>query len=269
MAILALGAVLMLTVGCAAPVLDTRTEAKLGYGLESTRRLTSMPPPKGKIVVAVYNFRDQSGQYKFHPSGSTFSTAVTQGATAMLIQALRDSGWFIPVEREGLNNLLTERKIIRAKLDNEKDLTPLLHAPLMLEGGIIAYETNLVTGGFGAKYFGAGGSTQYRKDQVTVNLRAVDVQQGEVRQSLTTTKSILSQQVDVGVFRFVSVKRLLEIETGLSVNEPPQMCVKEAIEKAVIGLIVEGILDGTWYLENPDDMAVSIVQEYLSEREAF
>ena len=71
--------------------------------------LIALPKPKGKIVTAVYNFRDQTGQYKPIPS-SNCSTAVTQGATSYLITALRDSGWFIPVEREGLQNLLTERK---------------------------------------------------------------------------------------------------------------------------------------------------------------
>jgi curli production assembly/transport component CsgG len=39
---------------------------------------------------------------------------------------------------------------------------------------------------------------------------------------------------------------LLEAEVGLTQNEPVQLAVTEAIEKAVKGLIVEGIKDKIW-----------------------
>src|SRR5690606_17177562 len=115
----------------------------------------------------------QTGQYKPSENGSNFSTAVTQGATSILIKALEDSKWFIPIERENLSNLLQERNIIRSTRqeylkDNEKgeQLSPLLFAGVLLEGGIISYDSNIITGGFGARYFGAGGSTRYRQDRV-------------------------------------------------------------------------------------------------------
>ncbi len=261
---------LIMMAGCTGPRIKPSSPATLGYRTAAHRELLSLPPPKGKIVVAVYNFRDQTGQYKPLPNVSSFSTAVTQGATSMVIEALKDSGWFIPVEREGLNNLLTERKIIRAGkngAENSSGLPSLLNAAIMLEGGIVAYETNVSTGGLGAKYFGIGGSTQYRKDQVTVNMRAVNVNQGEIIKTVSSTKSILSAQVDVGVFRFVSFKRLLEAEVGYTTNEPPQMCVLEAIQKAVLAMIVEGILEGNWKLQNPDDIHAPVIQRYLANRD--
>ncbi len=55
-----------------------------------------LPEPKEPVVVAVYKFRDQTGQYKKQPN-SNFSTAVTQGAGAMLVRAMLESGWFVPV----------------------------------------------------------------------------------------------------------------------------------------------------------------------------
>ena len=139
--------------------------------------MMSLPTPQGKIPVCVYHFRDQTGQYKPQENVSSFSTAVTQGATSILIQALKDSGWFITYEREGLQDLLTERKILRATMKNrtknEKfDLRPLDYARVLIEGGITAYETNINTGGFGAEYWGLGGSVMYRQDQVTLYLRA-------------------------------------------------------------------------------------------------
>lgn len=232
---------------------------------ESYRDLISLPPPKGKIAAAVFGFRDQTGQYKQSPA-SSFSTAVTQGAASVLVKAMLDSNWFIPVEREGLNNLLTERKIIRAATQQQQqpdDLPPLMSASVLIEGGIVGYETNVRTGGAGMRYLGIGASDQYRMDQVTVNLRAVDIRSGRVLNSVTTTKTIFSVQVDLGAFRFVRFKRLLELEAGHSYNEPAQLCVTDAIEAALAHLIVQGITTNTWRLANPDDLASPVLKPYL------
>lgn len=237
--------------------------------------LKSLPPPRGKIVATVYNFRDQTGQYKPIPA-SSFSTAVTQGATAMLVNAMNESGWFIPLEREGLQNLLTERKIIRAALkkpgtptNNDDDLPSLLAANVLIEGGIVAYESNIKTGGAGARYFGIGASEQYRTDQVTINLRAIDIRSGRILHSVLTTKSILSQEVTTGVFRFVEYKRLLEIEAGTTTNEPAQLCVLSAIEAALIHLIADGIEKNSWTLMNNEDINNATLKQYMSAKPAL
>lgn len=232
--------------------------------------LISLPAPKGPIRVSVYQFRDQTGQFKPQENVSSFSTAVTQGAANMLIQALLTSHWFLPVEREGLQSLLTERKIISAAERNggggeSSNLPPLESANILLQGGITSYETNLLTGGFGAKYWGLGGSTQYRQDQVTVHLRAVDVRTGRILKSVSTSKTVFSYEIDAGLFRFLTYKKLLEIEAGFSHNEPVQMCVAAAIEKAVIALVVEGIQDNLWVLDNPDDMNNRVIKDYQEE----
>jgi len=154
--------------------------ARIGEATQTAIDLKNLPPPKEKIVAAVYQFRDQTGQYK---TGGGFSTAVTQGGTSILLKALKDSGWFIPIERENVNNLLNERKIVRntrAQFNAKQGLKPLLYASVLLEGGIISYDQNIITGGAGLRYFGAGGSEQYRQDRVTVYLRAISVQTGEV-----------------------------------------------------------------------------------------
>jgi len=170
--------------------------------------------------------------------------------------------------------LAKEREIISSTRKNLKDsqgqsppaLPPLLFAHIILDGGIISYDTNLLTGGFGAKYFGLGGDVEYRKDQVTIYLRAVSVKSGRILKSVSTTKTILSKEVHLGIFRFVRLGKLLEAETGLTTNEPPQMCVLEAIEKAVLSLIIEGVLDGIWDLENPEDIKSPVIQRYLEEK---
>ena len=227
--------------------------------------LIALPPPAGKIYASVYDFRDMTGQYKPAPA-STFSTAVTQGAAAMLTGALADSGWFIPLERVGLQNLLTERRIIRAEFERfgQPDTLPSLRAAsVMFEGGIIAYESNIRTGGAGAEYFGIGASGQYQVDQVTVNLRAIEISSGEVLANVTTTKTIYSRELRAGVYRFIDFSRLLEAEAGITTNEPVQLAVMSAIESSVIHLIARGVTTNLWNLPEGTEIQGTILSEYL------
>ena len=254
--------------GCAHAPSAVRDNAELTPETAFTRDLLALPPPKGKIAVAVYGIRDQTGQYKPAPD-SSFSTAVTQGASSMLIRALQDSGWFIPVERENLQNLLTERKIVRALEMPQPagtpavQIPPLLAASVLIEGGIVAYESNVRTGGIGARFLGIGMSTQYRVDQVTVSLRTVDIRAGQILQSVSTTKTVYSYELHPSVFKFVNVKDLAEFEAGVTSNEPPQLCVNEAIEAAVVHLIAQGIKAGNWTLQNDADKSNPVLKHYL------
>jgi curli production assembly/transport component CsgG len=246
------------------------SEARLGANSKAYEEMQTLPEPKEPVVVAVYKFRDQTGQYKPSEIGANWSTAVTQGATSILLESLEESGWFLPIEREGLSNLLNERKIIRSSRAafNEKDqvLPPLLFAGIILEGGIISYESNVMTGGAGLRYFGAGGSGQYREDRVSIYLRAISTSNGRILKTVHTSKTILSQKLDAGIFRYVSLKRLLEAEVGFTFNEPSGIAVQEAIDKAVHALIIEGILDDLWAVEDTEDLNTTAIKNYLDEK---
>jgi curli production assembly/transport component CsgG len=237
--------------------------ARLGEETTITDDLRRLPVPREKVVAAVYKFRDQSGQYRPAEIGANWSTAVTQGGTSILIKAMDDSGWFVPIERENVANLLNERKIIRSSRQQYEQsnggpvLPPLLFAGIILEGGIVSYDANIVTGGAGLRYFGAGASGQYRQDRVTVYLRAISTSNGKVLKTVYTSKTILSQSVDAGLFRFVRFQRLLEAETGFTYNEPSEMAVTEAIEKAVYALIMEGLIDGLWAADPEQQQATN------------
>lgn len=250
-------------------------KAIYGESTPATSSLIKMPKPKEQIVVGVYKFKDQTGQYKATDQGSTFSTAVTQGATSILLKALEDSKWFVPIERENLGNLLNERNIIRSTRQeyattanpNDSQLTPLLFAGVLLEGGIISYDTNIITGGFGARYFGAGASTRYRQDRISIYLRLVSTSNGKILNTVYVSKTILSQSVDANLFKYVNIKRLLEVETGFTRNEPIQLAVTEAIEKAVEGLIVDGIKENLWEVEATTDEVKTFLNSYVKEKE--
>ena len=251
-----------------------QTSARQGEFSRSTLNLLDLPEAQTPVEVAVYNFRDQTGQYKSIENGSTFSTAITQGSTAILLKALEDSEWFIPIERENLSNLSTERNIIRNTKQeyiknlnpNEPPLPPLKYAGIILEGGVVSYDTNIVTGGIGARYFGIGGSTKYRQDRITVYLRMVSTSNGEILKTVYVSKTILSQAIDASFFRFVKFQRLLEAETGITQNEPIQLAVKDAIEKAVRSLVIEGIEDGYWSAKGGNPVNQELVAAYNQEK---
>ncbi|MNF38104.1 Curli production assembly/transport component CsgG [compost metagenome] len=236
--------------------------------------LLNLPRPKGRLVAAVYGFRDQTGQYKPTPA-SSFSTSVTQGAASMLVDALQASGWFMVLEREGLQNVLTERKIIRASQNKpntpaniQTQLPPLQAANLLLEGGVIAYDTNVRSGGEGARYLGIGASHEYRVDQVSVNLRAVDVRSGMVLANVMTTKTIYSVGQNASVFKFIEFKELLEAEAGYTTNEPAQLCVLSAIESAVAHLIAQGVERRLWSAAGDQPVEQTSLKKYVGGAQA-
>ena len=237
--------------------------------------LINMPRPKGRLMAVVYGFRDQTGQYKPTPA-SSFSTSVTQGAASMLMDALQASGWFVVLEREGLQNLLTERKIIRASqkkpntpVNIQGELPPLQAANMMLEGGIIAYDTNVRSGGEGARYLGIDISREYRVDQVTVNLRAVDVRSGQVLANVMTSKTIYSVARSAGVFKFIEFKKLLEAEVGYTTNEPAQLCVLSAIEAAVGHMLAQGIERHLWQVAGDNSPTNATLVRYLTQNKVM
>ena len=223
--------------------------------------LLNLPPAKERPVVAVYGFKDLTGQRKSEDNIASFSTAVTQGGTAMVIDALKTAGggtWFRVVERTGLDALVRERQIIRsARIDFEKatgeeqqGLQPLLFAGIIIEGGIIGYDSNLLTGGRGARTLGIGFSKQYRQDAVTISMRAVSVLTGEILLNVQTRKTILSYGAGGDVFRFIEEgTQLLEIEDGVGNNESVTYATRSAVEAAVLELIYQGHDRGFWVLE--------------------
>ena len=224
-----------------------------------SEELASLPPAENRPVVAVYrdSFQDLTGQRKSNSSFAMFSTAVTQAPEALLIRALKHASngqFFRVVERVGLDNLTKERQLIRSTRENfEEDikLQPLLFAGLIIQGGVLSYDTNVETGGLGARYLGIGNSTQYREDVVTISLRLVSVSTGEVLMETTVSKNILSTSVSQDFFRFIEMgTELVEIEGGVAENEAGSIALQKAIEAGVLNLIKIGINRGYWKYEN-------------------
>lgn len=222
----------------------------------ATKEFTSIPAPSGPpIVVAVYGFKDLTGQRKNSNTISLFSTAVTQGAEAYLMKSLVEVGnrqWFTVVERVGLDNLLKERQMIRQTReiydgDKAKMLPPMTLAGVILEGGIIDYNSNTLTGGTGARWLGIGPYTQYTQDVVVISLRLVSVQTGEILTQVTVEKNLLSTAEGMTALRFFNQStRAFELDTGQTYNEPGNYALRSAIETAIVELIRKGERQGLW-----------------------
>lgn len=235
------------------PIPPIAQSSPLGGELENMEELDGK-----KMTIAVYSFTDKTGQRKSSEIGSSLSSAVTQGSEVWVIKALQEVGngtWFEVVERIGLDNLVKERQLVRNTREvYEKNLKngptplkPMTFAGLILEGGIIGYDSDTLVGGTGARYLGIGATKEYRTDTVTIVMRLVSVSTGKVLLSVATEKTISSHRSSTDVFKFLDMgTKVIEAEMGYSRNEPVNYAVRAAVEAGVIEIIREGERKQLW-----------------------
>lgn len=219
--------------------------------------LAELPVLDGEaIYIGVSDFKDLTGQRKQSDNYASFSSAVTQGAEAWLIESLLDSGnWFKVLERGQLDSIMRERAVVQQTredfTDNDTGLKPMLFAGLLIHGGIIGYDTNYVSGGIGASYLGLGASEQYRKDVVTVSIRFVSTLTSEILVSSTVSKTIYSTSIGSDVFKYVKNEvNPLEVEYGFAKNEMVSVATRAAIDLAIINIVNKGEEKGMWKFVN-------------------
>ena len=240
--------------------------ASVGNLTTQNKALRDLAPPDKRVVVSVYRFPDLTGQYREREFIQSLSRAVPQAGAPLLIKALQDAGqgrWFTVLDRESLQDVVQERQIVERMREQYRGeasvdpsvLGPLMHSGIIVTGGIIGYDTNMQTGGVGARYLGIGASVEWKYDIVSVSLRAVSTETGEVLASVVARKPLASIKGQGDVFRFVELDKLLEAEVGVATNEPRQIAVQQAVEKAVMGLIAEGTIRGIWNFQNSESQA--------------
>ena len=263
----------LLLVGCAGKAkFDVRTQT-VAY-----KDLSNIESPKGEpIIIAVYDFIDMTGQKKPGGSFASMSTAVTQGSYQILIKALSDAGdgkWFRVVERSSLPSLLQERKLIRSTRqqvngEGAEPLPPLLFAGAYITGGIVGYDSDIKSGGIGARVLGIQANKQYRQDIVTIILRLVNVQTGEVVITTTVEKTIFSTSTGADIFKYFDADTMLvEVEAGYARNEPVTLAVRKAIEKGVVDLIHLGAQKELWKFSVDEVVDVPVIKDYVDTEDA-
>ena len=258
----------LMLVGCAGkPKFDVRTQT-VAY-----KDLSVISAPKGDpVIIAVYDFLDMTGQKKPGGNFASMSSAVTQGSYQLLIKALQDAGdgkWFRVVERTSLPSLLQERKLIRSTRqqvngEGAEPLPPLLFAGAYITGGIVGYDSDIKSGGIGARVLGIQANKQYRQDIVTIILRVINVQTGEVVLSTTVEKTIFSTSTGSDIFKYFDTDTMLvEVEAGFARNEPVTLAVRKAIEKGVVDVINLGVERGLWEFEPIKEVEVPEIKDYV------
>ena len=224
------------------------------------KKLSKIPKLDGDpIYVGVNSFKDLTGARKQSDNYASFSSAVTQGGEAWLIESLLESnGWFKVLERGQLDTVMRERALVQQTRedftdDDETGLKPLLFAGLLIHGGIVSYDTNTVSGGIGASYLGIGAHEQYRKDVVTVSLRFVSTLTSEILLSSTVSKTVYSTSLGSDVFKFVNESLdSLEFEIGYAKNELVSIATRAAIDLAIVDLIEKGEKKNMWkFIKKP------------------
>jgi len=257
----------LFVVGCAgnAANFDLQTQTVAYKELE-----TIQAPEGDPVIIAVYDFMDMTGQKKPGGQYASMSSAVTQGSYQILIKALQDAGkgkWFRVVERASLAALLQERKLIRTTRqmsDGEaaEPLPALLFAGAYVTGGIVGYDSDVVSGGAGARVLGIGVHKEYRQDIISIVLRLINVQTGEVIISTVIEKTIFSTSTGGDVFKYADAGTMLvEIEAGYAVNEPVTYAVRKAIEAGVVELIKRGEEKELWKYDGPSEAELLVIAE--------
>jgi curli production assembly/transport component CsgG len=216
--------------------------------------LSALAPPPRPVNIAVYSFPDRTGAHRPNARYADYSKAVTQGADAIVVNALKMAGrgrWFNVVERSNLDDLLRERKLISdtySALGKNplQRIAPLQLADFIVQGQITSFDSKISSGGIGASYLGVGADVNFRKDYVTVALRLTRTATGDVVKSITAHKTIYSIEMDGSIFKVISVDDVFNAVATFTRSEVTQIAINEAIELAVYQLIQQGRRDGTW-----------------------
>jgi curli production assembly/transport component CsgG len=229
------------------PIADARLESESILAQNTDLEVPISP----RIIVGVYQFTDQTGQRAvLDRQTSEMSSAIPQGLSSMLVQELLTSGdgkWFRVVERETITAILNERQVVVAALgpDVEEPLQSLLLPGILITGGAVSYDRKVSQRFAGVGFASINGQNEIYSDKVTVVLRAVSVQTGEVLESVYVSKEVLSQMNSINVLKIVN-NSTLAIEAGMVSNEPVSVAVRTAISAAVRELFIRGLARGWW-----------------------
>jgi curli production assembly/transport component CsgG len=129
--------------------------------------------------------------------------------------------------------------------DVEEPLQSLLLPGILITGGAVSYDRKVSQRFTGFGFASVNGRNEIYSDNVTVVLRAVSVQTGEVLESVYVSKEVLSQMNSINVLNIVN-NSTLAVEAGLVSNEPVSVAVRTAISAAVRELYIRGLARGWW-----------------------
>jgi curli biogenesis system outer membrane secretion channel CsgG len=208
----------------------------------ASQLLAALPEPAERIPIAIYAITDSTGQFK--ADGGASSTVVTQGSTEMLMTALQRSRQFAILDRVRFGDLMNEQNLVstaRLAPGQGPALGALTGANHMISGSITEYQVSKETGGIGLVIAGRGGSTEYAKASVALDLRVTDLTTGEVIWADSLQGEIIGKKVGLQVFSFLG-QNIVEFETGQGKQQVINLVVRTLLEEAVFKLVQSQVL---------------------------
>lgn len=254
------GAVLLLATGACARYDYTgslNVQPATGIMTRPGQILADLPPPPKPINVSVYDFQDLTGQNKssFNANFAEFSRAITQGSSAIVVDALKNAGrgtWFNVGERSYIDSLLRERRLIQetfavTKRNPRTLIDPLSFAEYLVTGGVVSYDAPIANASVAGGYAGYTGGLSGHKDLVTVNVRLVRVRDGVVVKSINASRPIITLGASASVARILR-NSVIDVQASAGLAEATQTAVREAIETAVYEMVRQNVNSGFWTL---------------------
>ncbi|HBG00986.1 MAG TPA: curli production assembly protein CsgG [Firmicutes bacterium] len=208
----------------------------------ASQLLAALPDPKERIPIAIYAITDSTGQYK--ADGGASSTVVTQGGTEMLITALQRSRQFNVLDRHRFGDLMNEQNLVsssRITPGQGPELGALSGAQFMITGSITEYQVSKETKGIGLIIAGKGGTQEYARASVALDLRVTHLTTGEVVWAESLQGEIFGEKVGIQLFSFLG-KNIVEFETGSGKQQVINLVVRTLLEEAVFKLVQSGVL---------------------------
>jgi len=127
------------------------------------------------------------------------------------------------------------------KLSKAYDLADIAPVDYLLTGAVIGYDKNLSDLGAGAGLVGLSSSYKKSDDAVTVLVQIIDVATGEIAGVGIGSESVTSVMLGGGVFKFLEIDRILELEGGGSLNEPRTYALYQALNQAVENMFSDAL----------------------------
>ena len=210
----------------------------------------------GIASVAVTSFEDLTGA-RVDGGSSTAVAASGHLLLEFILKNYRDEGHLAIYSRRLLSELINERRLAQqantsyateavnslskatqalmgnAKIKPLHDLPDLGPVDFLITGAVIGYDKNTRDSGAAAGMVGVSNRYQQSEDSVSVLVELINVKTGAMSGIGIASELISSKLFNAGVFKYLEVDKILELEGGGSLNEPKTYALYLALTQAV------------------------------------
>ena len=210
----------------------------------------------GIASVAVTSFEDLTGA-RVDGGSSTAVAASGHLLLEFILKNYRDEGHLAIYSRRLLSELINERRLAQqantsyateavnslskatqalmgnAKIKPLHDLPDLGPVDFLITGAVIGYDKNTRDSGAAAGMVGISNRYQQSEDSVSVLVELINVKTGAMSGIGIASELISSKLFNAGVFKYLEVDKILELEGGGSLNEPKTYALYLALTQAV------------------------------------